>query len=179
MATRITHFFATKEDLLKAIEPAEQKRSLKYVLTGLLDTSALEVYQTVAAIPGLGTATHESAICGACYLVSDRHAAIINHKRPQNAGGVRYEVSQLGNPATITFQPGGLFGGTALLYGRVATVSEDPISKEIYRLFTSAIRKAFIKVKRDYIGPEAKVLWEAGMRLTQAVQSPREFDLTP
>lgn len=178
MATKTTHFFATKDDLLKAIEPAEQRRSIKYVLTGLLETPDLETYQTIAAISSLGTATHENAICGASYLVADKRTTIVNHERRQNTGGIRYEVNQLENPATIMFQPGGLFEGTALLYGRVATVSEDPISKELYRLFTSAIRKVFIKVKRDYVGPEAKVLWKTGMRLTQAIQSPREFDLT-
>ena len=113
------------------------------------------------------------------YLVADKRQTIISHARPQSAGGIRYEVSQLGNPQTITFQPGGMFGDEALLYGRVATVSEAPASIELYRLFSTAIRKAFSKVKRDYVGSNAKALWESGIRLTQAVQSPREFDLAP
>lgn len=156
----------------------EKQRSLKYILTGLLDSRELIAFRSALDIPNLGTATHESAICGEHYLVADSDEDIVSHKRPQNAGGIRYEVNQLGNPKTIVFLPGGVFEGKALLYGQIGTISDDPISIEILRLFAAAVRKSFRKVKRDYVGPNAEVLWNSGIRLTQAVQSPPEFDLT-
>ena len=177
MATKITRFFATKEDLIPVIQAVEKQRSLKYILTGLLDSPELVMFTSAVDISTLGTATHESAICGATYLVADSCENIVSHKRPQNAGGVRYEVNQLGNPKTIIFQPGGLFEGKVLLYGRIGTISDDPTAIEIFRLFAASVRKCFRKVKGDYVGPNAEVLWNSGTRLTQAVQSPPEFDL--
>ncbi len=56
-------------------------------------------------------------------------------------------------------------------------MAHDPTSIEIFRLFAAAVRKCFRKVKGDYVGPNAVVLWNSGTRLTQAVQSPPEFDL--
>jgi len=178
MATKSTRFFATKEDLIPVIRAVEGQRSLKYILTGLLDSAALMVFTSALDIPSLGTATHESAICGATYLVADSGENIVSHKRPQNAGGFRYEVNQLGNPKTIIFQPGGLFDGKVLLYGRIGTISNDTTSAAILRLFAAAVRKSFMKIKGDYVGSNAQMLWKSGTRLAQAVQSPPEFDLT-
>jgi hypothetical protein len=44
--------------------------------------------------------------------------------------------------------------------------------------FNAEIRKEFSKVKAFWVGPNALTLLNAGKRLTDASQSPREFDLT-
>lgn len=177
MATKIVHFYATKEDLLPVLKSIEEQSQIKYVLTGLLESADLQTYQTAADIPSLGIAKHENAIACAAYLVADREKNIVSHKRPQNAGGVRYEVSQMGNPQTITFQPGGLFDGKALLYGRIGTISDAPESLALFRFFATVLRKHFKKADIYYVGSKAYELWKSGTRLTQAVQSPPEFDL--
>jgi hypothetical protein len=43
----------------------------------------------------------------------------------------------------------------------------------------AAVKKTFSKVKAFYVGPKALALLENGKRLAGAVQSPREFDLSP
>ena len=177
MATRVIRFFAARQDLIPVIQAVEGQRSLKYVLTGLLKSPELIVFRSALDISSLGKASHESAICGASYLVVDSNDNVVSHERPQNAGGVRYEVNQLGNPRSVYFQPGGEFGGKALLYGRIGTISDDPASIQILRSFAAAIRKRFRKVQGDYVGPNAEVSWRSGTRLTAAVQSPPEFDL--
>jgi hypothetical protein len=45
--------------------------------------------------------------------------------------------------------------------------------------FQAAVKKTFSKVKAFSVGPRSRALLEGGKRLTRAVQSPREFDLTP
>jgi hypothetical protein len=45
------------------------------------------------------------------------------------------------------------------------------------KLFASAFRKRFSKVKGFWVGKDALALLERGARLTMAVSSPSEFDL--
>jgi hypothetical protein len=45
--------------------------------------------------------------------------------------------------------------------------------------FASAIRKRFKKHKSYYVGPAALAMLVEGSRLTDALQSPPEYDLKP
>ena len=173
-----TMFFATRQDLIPVIEQVEAKRSLKYVLTGLLHSPELTTYNSALDSPHLGIASHESAINGDNYLVLDRADQVSIRPCPQNAGGTRYAVDQAQNPRTICFLHGGRFADDVILYGRVGTISDHDYSVSLYRLFYAAIRKHFSKLKAFYVGNEAKKLCDSGFRLTQAVQSPKEYDLS-
>jgi hypothetical protein len=170
-------FFATKNDIIPVIRLAESAIKLKYTLTGLHFAPEVIYLSSAMEIPTLGVATKENAINGASYLVLRDEDEVVVHERPQVRGGIRYEVSQFGNPRTITFQHGGTFEDKILLYGRIGTVSIDPVSMDLYRLFCGGVRKHFRKIRSYYVGPEADSCLENGWRLTISAQSPREFDL--
>jgi len=86
-------------------------------------------------------------------------------------------VDQLVNPDTVVLNPGGVWRGDILLYGRVATVSGSAESQRLMRRFRAAIRSGFRQVRAFWVGPEALRMLHSGKRLTIAEQSPRGFDL--
>ena len=96
-----------------------------------------------------------------------------------NYGNDRVSISELGNPDSVSFLPGGVYSNSIHLEGNVGTVSDTPAAKALLKRFVSAIKKSFTKNQWHgvYVGPEAMHLLESGYRLTQAVQSPHEFDL--
>jgi hypothetical protein len=96
---------------------------------------------------------------------------------PQVRGGTRYTFDQATTPDSIEVTPGGFYRSDVLLYGRVATISTTPISKQIYGAFTSAIRASFAHIREFYVGPQAAELLRSGCRLTIGADSPTEYDL--
>ena len=96
---------------------------------------------------------------------------------PQTVGGIRYAVDQLVNPYSITFNHGGFFSPTILLYGRVDTVSDEETAIRLYRAFANAIGKSFKRVRAFWVGPDAYEHFRHGCRLTIGANSPTEYDL--
>jgi hypothetical protein len=171
-----THFFASRDDQAALLRASESSKKFKYVASGLFDTSEPEIYLTGGDIPTLGAARHQNAINGYCYLVLEPETPLFVKEIPQKHGGTKYGISQLGNENSITVLHGGFFENV-LLYGKIGTVSGSQKSKEIYNHFLSAIRAQFVRIGSYYLGNEARSFLETGGRLTQAVQSPREYDL--
>jgi hypothetical protein len=172
-------FFATKEDLLPVLEHVEGKGKLTYVRSGNFPSRNCERYHRGADLPDLGKATSDSAISSAAYLVLQGNGEIRLRPFTLSSGAQQLAVDQLVNPDTVTFTPGGLWNQEALLYGRVATVSDSRPAQELMRRFHSAVKRTFTKIKAYYVGPRADTLLQSGMRLTSAVQSPRDYDLQP
>jgi hypothetical protein len=90
-----------------------------------------------------------------------------------------YAVDQLINPHSITLSHGGLFRPDVLLSGRVSTASESAVSKTLYRAFTTAIAKRFVRIRAFWVGPQAEALLHQGCRLTDSADSSTEYDLHP
>ena len=176
------HFFALKEDLVPVLELVESKGRLKYILMGNFLKHEFKDgngFYAGAEIANLGAATAESSISCEDFLVSEAETPINLRTFRASDGRERVCVDQLANPDSVTFTPGGIWNEDVLLSGRIATASDLSISQALMKRFHSAIRKTFSKVKAFYVGPQALALLENGKRLTQAVQSPREYDLTP
>lgn len=171
-------FFALKEDLLPVLEAVERDGPLKYVRTGNCLSSDFEAFQRGADIPHLGKADSETGSTCESFLVTGRVVPVT--VRPiKGVGSVkRYCMDQLINSDTVELTPAGLWGEDIVLNGRVATVSESLISQELMKIFNSAFRNHFSKVKAFFVGHKALVLLGAGKRLAISVQSPRDFDLT-
>ncbi len=174
-----TMFFATKDDLVPMLKQVEEKGPLKYVKFGRSLSHEVESFSRASDIPNLGIATCESAIGSdtflVCYPESQIKVGVVN----QSDGIRSFHTDQLINPDTITFSSGGMWKPDILLYGRVASASNSPISKSLMRRFQSSIKKHFVKIGACYVGPNALEALKDGKRLTIAEQSPREFDLTP
>jgi hypothetical protein len=170
-------FYATKEDLLPILEFAEASKPLKYVRTGQHARSTPEVFLNWASIPEPGTANDDSSIGCDSYLILVQSIAIVAREVLQHDGTTNFLFDQLANPDSVAITAGGARMPDVLLHGRVATASDSAQSKALMRLFASAFRKRFKKVKAYWVGNDALSQLQRGTRLTIAVGSPCEFDL--
>lgn len=170
-------FFATKEDLLPIFEFAEASDPLKYARTGRYALPKPKVLLSGASIPELGTANNDSSIGCDSYLILSQSSAVAVREMPQTDGSTTFIVDQLINPDSVTITAGGIRKPSVLLHGRVATSSDSTRSQELMKLFDSAFRKQFRKVKPFWVGNHALAQLERGTRLTVAVSSPSAFDL--
>ena len=171
-------FYATADDLLPVFERVEKRHSLAYTLRGLFESPVLTTVFSGAAIPTLrAPAPVSSASCGHQYLATPFTVPIHVREVPQVRGGIRYTFDQATTPDSVEVTPGGFFRPEVLLYGRVATISTTPFSKQVYRAFTSAIAAHFVRVRAFYVGPQAAELLRSGYRLTIGADSPPEYDL--
>jgi hypothetical protein len=170
-------FYATKEDLLPIFEFTEASKPLKYVRTGRYTRPKPEVLASGTSIPEIGTANSDSSIGCDSYLILGQSSDVALRQIPQRDGPTNYVVDQLINPDSVIITAGGVRTPGVLLHGRVATASDSPQSQELMKLFASAFRKRFRKVKAFWVGKHALAQLESGTRLTIAVSSPSEFDL--
>ncbi|HEY0704283.1 MAG TPA: hypothetical protein VGD60_16040 [Candidatus Acidoferrales bacterium] len=177
----MSHFFATKRDLITFLTALEKKHALKYVLAGSFSSRTPPVYSSGLDLPNLGIAGSGSAVSCATFLVCEPELAIRARSVKESSGNQRFDFDQLLNPDTITFSPGGIWKGDILLYGRFATVSAkfSVPAKRLMQRFSHQMRKQFVRIGAYYVGSEAQDLLKAGNRLTIAEQSPRDFDLKP
>jgi hypothetical protein len=170
-------FFAAQRDLVSLLRAVESRRPLQFVRAGLFDSAKLESLRSLSTAPQLGLVAESAASHDPRYLVADHELMIEVRPVPQRRGGIKYAVDQAANPKTIGFQPGGTFGEKCLIAGQVGTVSNDPDSLGIFRVFSEEIKSQFTKVKTFYVGKEAGELLDKGWRLTANVKSPALYDL--
>lgn len=178
MASKQTHFFATREDLEPGLRTLE-KNPLKYVLCGLFPSESAPAFESLLALESLGRASQGNSTLCDQYLVLPRGAELKIRSVPQRKGGTKYAVDQLANPVSIIFQPGGRFGENALIVGSAGTASEHPESLALLRSFGQAVTRGFKKVRQYLVGTEALNLQQRGVRLiTMHVDEDREYDLS-
>lgn len=172
-------FYATTADMLGLLEELDQSLPLRYALCGNFLSCdydpAQSCFDTGREIPHLGLADAESSIACKSYLTQMRPTTMIPRMIDGNDGR-RVCIDQLRNPDSVIFTPGGVWTGTVLLQGRVATSSSSEISSALMREFRTGLKKCFRAIRGCRLGPEAMQLLRGGMRLTTAVQSPREHD---
>jgi hypothetical protein len=166
------HFYALRDDLLPALQAAERLLPVDYFEAGLFDHSPSTRYGRAADLPQLGEADFDSSTGCRTFLM-----------RPSGRGveirqtGSGFAIDQLINPASAILTPAGV-RGAAVLSGQLSTVHDDEPSRNLTRIFGSAIRKRFHKAKSFWIGEGAMAVLKGGGRLTQALQSPTVYDLT-
>lgn len=177
MAASQKQFFATSSDLRSLLRSVESKRPLQYVLTGLFDVPEIKKVESLADARDLGSVASGDPNHEAKYLVADRDTTIKIEIIPQRRGGVKYALDQRANPKTIAFQPAGRFEEGVLIAGHVSTISGDPDSSTLFRLFGNELQRQCSKVKSYYVGEEAEALLDRGWRLTSNAKSPTLYDL--
>jgi len=148
-------FYATKEDLLPILAFAEASQPLKYARTGRYLRPKPEMFVRGTSIPELGTANDDASIACASYLILGQSSDVEFRKLPQKDGSTSYIVDQLINPDSVVITAGGFRTPGVLLHGRVGTASDSPQSQELTKLFASAFRKRFRKIKAFWVGNDA------------------------
>ncbi|HEU4653050.1 MAG TPA: hypothetical protein VFS47_03640 [Steroidobacteraceae bacterium] len=175
---KVVRFFASNGDVLEVLREIEKSADLQYVRAGILPASFIDRFERAQDIPNLGRATHESAISSESFLVADKTLTLLPRNVSHNDGTTSFCLDQLNNPDAAVFTPAGNWGTDTVLYGTMGTASDSPASIKVVKLFERAIKKKFTKIKAYWVGPTAFTLLTQGRRLTIAVQSPRELDLS-
>jgi hypothetical protein len=137
-----------------------------------------EVHGSLLLANGLGMSKTGDAARSVTYLAMSAGDNVHVEVVPQRKGGVRYSLTQLGNPTSIAIKPGGIFENGSLVAGSVGTVSEHAESIALYNDFKRSVTRGFDKVRSYLVGPGALRLLRNGIRLvTMGVDESIEYDL--
>ena len=174
----MAYFFATADDLLPVLLDVERRHKIKYTPSGHFPGPDVASFASASELPTLFLpAQRESAVACPHYLVTRLEVPVNVRKISRSDGTTVWAVDQLENGASTSLWHGGRFGDDVLLSGKVVTVHRDPVAVKLQRAFDTAIRKHFTKIGAYRVGKQAETLLDAGVRLTDAKQSPRNYDL--
>jgi hypothetical protein len=171
------YFFALKDDLLAVLAAVENTKSLNFAKTGHFPEPTIHWLPNGKNIPNIGIAEADCSVRCESYLLTEHPNMVKARSIKQLDGNVIFSVDQLVNPDTVTMSAGGQWRENVIIQGRIGSASDSSKSQEIMKLFNFAVRKRFKKVKAFWVGPQAYELLLSGARLTDAVDSPCEYDL--
>jgi hypothetical protein len=167
MAKKQTPFFASHSDLVSLLLDAATVQHFKIVLAGLFDSAHLCVLERV-----------DNIMPCQIYLILEQSTTVELRKIEQRAGGCKYAVDQVSNSNSVFLYTGGLCLDQHLVAGQVGLISEDKDACVFYSLLVKLIKKNFEKIKSYYVGPEAAVMMDRGVRLSATRNGSKEYDLT-
>jgi hypothetical protein len=171
-------FFATPDDIVPVLRRFESNAPLKFVEMGNLTTPNRAIYLESSEIPNPGISTHETGNASAAYMVSHRDTKNHMQKLIGQRGEYRWTLDNGSNEETVILTMGGLWKDGILLEGLMDTLHQTPVAQQLMKWFLGALKQeGFTKVESWWLGKEALEMLRAGKRLTQAAQSPPEFDL--
>jgi hypothetical protein len=177
MKSRQLMFFTVFEDIEKIFKNIEIAIDIQYYNAGMMDCKDIPNYSSIFDILNLGFTLSGDWNRIDNYLVIKKATSLNIREVPQKTGEVKFAVDQLINPKSIELKLGGIYKDNIIVAGRVATVSEDEVSNELYKLFSSKIKKEFIKIGTFYVGKIAEEKLRNGWRLVTNEKSPKEYDL--
>lgn len=178
MKSQTILFFAVQADLRPVLQAVEDKVAVHFAECGLFHSDVIDRRTNLSALPELGIAKYGDANFEDTFLVLPGTASVVVRSVPQRQGGLKYAVDQRENPGTVVLRPGGFWGDSSVIQGMVGSVHGDPIANELLASFSKEIKTRFTKIKGVWVGDVALHMLNSGMRLTQAVSAPREYDLT-
>ncbi len=110
------------------------------------------------------------------YMVSQRDTKNNVHTFVQQRVE-RWTLDDCDNEETVILTMAGKWKDM-LLAGLMDTLHETPVAQQLMKWFLAALKaEGFTKVDMYWMGKETMEMWKAGKRLSQAEQSPPEFDL--
>ena len=179
MKSKQLMFFALKDDIKKVLIELESNIQVQYCKSGMFDGKNMFKYYYHFEIPNLGYTPYGDWNRIDEYLLCKK-ATIINLELvPQRAGGFKYAVDQGCNMKSIEIKLGGVFTEeeNVLVAGRVATISEEADSLELYKFLSTKIKRDFKRIGAFYVGKKAEERLNEGWRLVTNVRLSKEFDL--
>ena len=170
---------ATTSDLSALLAEVEAQKPLKYTLTGFPDEPILQQLDSFRKIDGFGISKSGKMSLGRSFLISEPDLEIKIEPVPQCKGGIRYYIHTPLNPKTLFLCPGGMYLGNIVISSELLKYSDEPESKEIYRIFQREVQRQFTKhpSNPNWLGREASAIHAAGCRLTDDITSPFSLPL--
>jgi hypothetical protein len=179
MASTQTNFYATYNDVAKVLEQFEAQERVTYVRTGLFDQRTPAIFEAFRAINGLSISLDGNAHLVPGYLIVSDPDAIAIREVPQLAGGTKFAIDQQLIKDSLYFQSGGLFSDQVIVPGKIGITYQTAVAKRLYRTFAKILVSKFSKVRSYYVGSEAHVLWQNGMRLGLSLKANTDLNLKP
>ncbi len=179
MKSKQMMFFATKEDVENSIRDIESLIDIQYYKTGLLENKNIPTYKSLFDVPNIGLSFSGDWNRTDNYLITKKTILLIVREIPQKTGETKFTVDQMNNPKSIEIKLGGIYKEkeNVLVAGRISTISEYSDSNELYKLFTTKLKKKFKKIGPFYVGKKAEEKLKMGWRLVTNEKSPKEYDL--
>ncbi|GEN73747.1 hypothetical protein [Chryseobacterium lathyri] len=180
MKSKQTMFFIVLDDIKQILHEIESDVDICYYKAGLLDSREVPKYNSIFDTPNVGIALSGDWNRIDTYMILKSSTELNIREVPQIKGGMKFAVDQMVNRKSIELKLGGIFQekGNIIVAGRVASISDDRDSKELYNLFSSKIKKNFKKIDVFYVGNIAEKKLQEGWRLVTNENSPKEYDLT-
>lgn len=172
-------FFMLLEDIEKIIQDFESLMEIQYYRTGLLDSKNIPAYNTLFEAPNIGVTLSGDWNRVDNYLITKKSTQLNIREVPQRTGEIKFAIDQMKNPKSIELKLGGIFEEkeNVIVGGRIATISEDSDSLELYKILSTKIKKEFKKIGAFYVGKSAEEKLKNGWRLVTNEKSPKEYDL--
>jgi len=167
------------EDIEKTIRDFESLIEIQYYRTGLLDSKNIPTYNSLFEAPNIGVALSGDWNRVDNYLITKKSTQLNIREVPQRTGEIKFAIDQMNNPKSIELKLGGIFKEkeNVIVGGRIATISEDSDSLELYKLLSTKIKKEFKNIGAFYVGKSAEEKLKIGWRLVTNEKSPKEYDL--
>src|SRR5690606_39199220 len=159
---------AIGKDLISILDEIENKLDIEYVEMGRFEANKFGRYPSHSEIPNLGFTDWGSwSGLDHHYLITPVEAHLAVEEITLKGGGSVYLIDQKNNPASIELTTGGIFTQKekVIIAGRIATISRDSRSVELFKLLSSGIARTFKKLDAYYVGPNAFESLNRGWRL--------------
>jgi hypothetical protein len=179
MKSKQIMFFTLLEDIESIFRDFESVIEIQYYKAGLLENKSILTYNSVFDTPNVGFALSGDWNRIDSYLISKKSTPLYIREVPQSKGEMRIAVDQMSNPKSIELKIGGIYREKekVIVAGRIATISEDSDSLELFKLLSTKIKKEFKKIGTFYVGEKAEEKLKMGWRLVTNEKSPKEYDL--
>lgn len=176
--TKQVLFFATKSDIKDIIMDIEVSHSIKYYEMGLFDTKPNGYFNSITEIPDFGTPRSGDWNRDLRLMAIPKNLPLKIRDIVQKKGGVKYAVDPVLNHTSICFQFGGIYKEGIIIAGNCFTTNSNDFSLQVFKDFSSKIKKRFKKIDKFYVGPDAEKKLREGWRLVQNEGFAKEYDLT-
>lgn len=177
MKSKQTMFFAMYEDIKQVFQDIEITIDIRYYKAGLLNNDHSPTYNSIFDTPNIGIVLSGDWNKVDNYLILKSTRTLNIREVRQRTGELKFAVDQMTNLKSVELKLGGVYKDNIIVAGRIATISEDEESIEIYKLISTKIKKAFKKIGSFYVGKIAEEKLKEGWRLVTNEKSPKEYDL--
>lgn len=177
MKSRQVMFFAVLDDIMPLLQNIEGTVDRNYYEMGLFDNKDIIHYNSIFDTPNIAFTLSGDRNRIDRYLVMKKGTILSIREVPQKNGGIKYAVDQSINSKSIEIRLGDMYrdAENVIVACRVATISNDDDSNELYKLFSSKIKKDFKRIGAFYVGEKAEEILRSGWRLVTNVQSPKGY----
>jgi hypothetical protein len=180
--TRTFLFAATRSDISPVLVSLESSSKIQYAkVEGGSRKTERSVFSSTE-ISELGFSDAEQTIACSSYLICPSTVDLGYVSLPGRGkifGRKSVHIpSCLNTPDSISLRAGGLFGDDVCITGELSTVHDTQIAQALMKCFVFQAKKSFERVGAFWLVREVMSMLNSGQRVTQAIQSPSEFDVS-